>query len=419
MDHVRSVAAANYHSFVVKEDGTLWYFGKGMCLGGEYSDTPQYSPVKIMEGARDVYTSWEHALAIKQDGSLWAWGYLDGQVGDVTYFVSPIKLMDNVKTAAAGNNMSTAVKEDGTLWVWSENHYDPMSEGVNSWKSEPVQLMDNVDKVAAVTYGFKINFAAIKKDGSMWMCYQKYSPDSKKRIYESQKFTDEVKEVALGSGHSLFIKKDNSLWAIGINWEGVFGNGINARKLSFLKVMDGVKEIGAVENKSYAIKTDDSLWVWGNFKSAPVKVLENVGKVFFGGNEDLFMAAKKDGSLWECGSSVVKVMENVKSVAIIYGCCFAVQQDGSLWGWGENSLGYLGDGTRESKDVPVKIMDGVKEVFAGDYTNIISVIKEDQSLWQWGHYYDNGERKDQYTPVKIMEDVTNYIAHSASYAIKK
>ncbi|HQK34921.1 MAG TPA: hypothetical protein PK074_09360, partial [Spirochaetales bacterium] len=60
----------------------------------------------------------------------------------------------------------------------------------------------------------------------------------------------------------------------------------------------------------------------------------------------------------------------------------AIKTDGSLWGWGANEYGQVGDGTVENRLAPVKIMDGVVSVYtAWNYT---MAIKADGSLWGWG-----------------------------------
>ena len=59
----------------------------------------------------------------------------------------------------------------------------------------------------------------------------------------------------------------------------------------------------------------------------------------------------------------------------------AVKSDGSLWAWGWNIYGQLGDGTTADKSSPVKIMDGVKAVSTGYYNSV--ALKSDGSLWTW------------------------------------
>lgn len=59
-----------------------------------------------------------------------------------------------------------------------------------------------------------------------------------------------------------------------------------------------------------------------------------------------------------------------------------IKEDGSLWVWGFNLVGRLGDGTNITRYSPVKIMDGVVAIAAGAYHSL--AIKSDGSLWAWG-----------------------------------
>ena len=76
-------------------------------------------------------------------------------------------------------------------------------------------------------------------------------------------------------------------------------------------------------------------------------------------------------------------MEDVQSVSLGLNHSAAIKTDGSLWTWGGNARGQLGDGTTEGRYEPVKIMDGVQSVSLGGTHS--SAIKEDGSLWLWGN----------------------------------
>ena len=133
-------------------------------------------------------------------------------------------------------------------------------------------------------------------------------------------------------------------------------------------------------------------------------------------------AIKTDGSLWTWGYNgggelgdgttedkltPVKIMDNVAAVSAGYWHTVAIKTDGSLWTWGYNGGGELGDGTTEDKYTPIKIMDNVAAVSAGGSHTV--VIKTDGSLWTWGYNWygqlGGGTMENKLTPVKIMDNV--------------
>ena len=77
----------------------------------------------------------------------------------------------------------------------------------------------------------------------------------------------------------------------------------------------------------------------------------------------------------------------------------AITSDGSLWIWGANHMGQLGDGTTEDSLEPLKIMDDVVDVSLGDFET--AAVTEDGSLWMWGGDETNLEHKE------IMDNVVD------------
>ena len=102
----------------------------------------------------------------------------------------------------------------------------------------------------------------------------------------------------------------------------------------------------------------------------------------------------------------------------------ALMSDGSLWIWGENEYGQLGNGTTKNSSIPIKILTGVKQVALGGTHS--AAIKTDGSLWLWG-YNRAGQLGDGHygydvfstIPVKIMNDVKQVsLGESHSAAVK-
>ena len=307
------------------------------------------------------------SYAVKADGSLWAWGDNTwGQLGDGTYTKrsKPVKIMDNAASVSAGSNHGLVIKKDNSLWGWGLNNSGQLGDGTKTNRPSPVKIMDNVAYVAAGAY------------------------------------------------HSLILKKDGSLWACGENTDGRVGDGTRTNRISPVKIMDNVAAVSAGYYHSLALKTDGALWAWGG---------NSVGQIGDGtytyGTSDEGITQDNDKS------KPVKIMDNVVSIAAGGWGSFAVKTDGTLWGWGANPWGQLGDGTDKVRLKPVKIMDGVSTVAVG--WNHSLVLKTDGSLWACGWngdgqlgdgtvttYYEDFEdtviitNNNKSKPVKIMTGVT-------------
>lgn len=104
------------------------------------------------------------------------------------------------------------------------------------------------------------------------------------------------------------------------------------------------------------------------------------------------------------------IMDNVRQVSAGSTHVAAVCCDSTLWVWGKNNIGQLGNGTTSDCLRPVKIMDNVKQV-STDFAHTLALCC-DGSLWAWGWnkygQLGDGTTKNQDRPVKIMDNVRDY-----------
>jgi alpha-tubulin suppressor-like RCC1 family protein len=204
--------------------------------------------------------------------------------------------------------------------------------------------------------------------------------------------------VAAGNQHTLVVNNDGTVWAWGINGSGQLGDGTTTTRKAPVKVsgLSGVIAVSAGLNHSLALKADGTVWAWGGngngqlgdgtstTRKTPVKVsgLSGVTAVSAGNYHNL--ALKNDGTVWAWGNNgsgrlgdgtattrktpiqVVDVISGFEfATAIAAGGDFslAVGQDGTLWAWGDNCSGQLGDGTATARKRPVQVL-GVYSAWA-------------------------------------------------------
>ena len=194
-----------------------------------------------------------------------------------------------------------------------------------------------------------------------------------------------VTVIATGAFHTLFVKSDGSLWAMGDNEEGQLGDNSLISKDSAVQIEpNGVVSVAAGFYFSLFIKSDGSLWAMGDnhygqlgdgtttTRQSPIMIESNVVAVAAGDFHSLFI--RSDGSLWGMGNDtygqlginvlgdqgvinpVEIVASNVVAIAGGYGHSLFVKSDGSLWGLGENSSGQLGTGDLQSRFTPTEIV---------------------------------------------------------------
>jgi alpha-tubulin suppressor-like RCC1 family protein len=386
---VSSVALGGSHTCAVKTDGSLWCWGysgflgdgvRGNFIGGETLGGSIPIPARIMLwGVSSVSLGAEHTCAIKTDGSLWCWG--GGWLGNGTDIGSntPIQIISSGVSSVALRSFHTcAIKVDGSLWCWGDNYYGQLGNGTyGNIISTPVQIMSS--GVSAVALGGS-HTCAIKTDGSLW-CWgwndygQVGNGTSGGSITTPiEIMSSGVVDVSLGYGHTCAVKVDGSLWCWGDNYYGQLGNGTYGNIISTpVQIMSsGVVDVSAGIGYTCAIKQDGSLWCWGE---------NSQGQLGDGTRGVDDCDPNWDGN--ECNINPTIIITGVKSVSLSFAHTCAIKQDGSLWCWGNNWAGQLGDGTYVEKSTPVQIMSsGVLAVSLGD--SHTCAIKTDGSLWCWG-----------------------------------
>ena len=273
------------------------------------------------------------------------------------------------KEISYGGYHNIAIKNDGTLWAWGSNNVGELGDGTLENKNLPVQIGTDTDWVT-ISAGFKTN-AAIKTNGTLWA----WGLNTDGQIaggQEYQKFPMQIgtgtnwKNVNCPGRYILAIKTDGGLWAWGNNTFGQLGLGDTENRTTPTQVGTATdwKQISAGSNFTITLKNDGTLWAFGdNFE----------GKLGINSSESFITSPTKIGT-----------DNNWKMVSTKYYHTHALKNDGTLWAWGQNTYGQLGDNTTISKKAPVSISpEKIWVSLAQEVSNSLAV-SSDGTLWTWG-----------------------------------
>ena len=209
--------------------------------------------------------------------------------------------------------------------------------------------------------------------------------------------TGEVIQVAAGNLHTAAVTKDGDLYMWGRNDDGQLGVYTNVGKNAPVLVNNSTTALPAKSVKYVAL---------GYYHSATIT---KDGSLYMWGENNYGQLG--DGSTHTDRYTPIKIMDNVASVSLGNSYSAAITKDGSLYMWGYNDYGQLGNGTLSSYNPnPVKIMDNVASVSLGNSHS--AAITKDGSLYMWGKN-DDGQLGDgtsslfRSKPVKIMDNVAS------------
>ena len=89
----------------------------------------------------------------------------------------------------------------------------------------------------------------------------------------------------------------------------------------------------------------------------------------------------------------------------------AILFNGNLYCWGRNDCGQVGNGTTDDQYTPVKILENVKQVYLDGAANAAITTNGDLYCWtdmNWYGEVGNGTTKHQLSPVKILENIKEF-----------
>ena len=351
----------------------------------------------------------KHTVALKNDGTVFAWGLNTyGQLGDGTYtnrntpvpvrapemtiVTTPVRGLTGIIAISARGYRTVALRNDGTVWAWGYNVGGELGDGTNTNKNTPVQVR-NLSGIIAISAG-ELHTVALKNDGTVWAWGKNYygqfgdgTTTNSNTPVQISGLTD-VKAISAGAFNTVALKNDGTVWAWGLNSSGQLGNGTMTDSSIPVQVSDltGITAISAgFVSHVVALKNDGTVWAWGR---------NGYGQLGNGTTAD--------------SSIPVQVSDLTDVIAISAGDShtIALRNDGTVWAWGCNNNLQLGDGTNMNRNTPVQVIglraDGIA-ISAGGWHTV--AMKNNHTVWAWGLNFSgqlgDGTTTDSYTPIQV------------------
>lgn len=447
----------------LKNDGTIWSWGYNNHgqLGDESVD-PSSVPIKELNEDEDwiaVSSAEEFTVGLKADGTIWSWGYNGfGQLGkgDFVDSFEPVQESTASKDWAyvkATKSSVFAIKTDGTLWSWGGNNYGKLGQGSSVPVENPTQVGIDDDWIAVE--GGSNHTVGLKSDGTVWCAgYNNSGQLGNSSNTNSSTFVQETtyslswKAIGAGEDVSFGIREDGTLWSWGNNANAQLGVGDTDNRNSPTQEITGGTDWVDVDSSyshTLAMNSDGNIFGWGAHTygvlnlGADVLDSQNTSPLrnyiyqlsSYSNGEFHSSIINSSGELWSWGVNTdgglgdgsttgksIPVKENTSSTdwtKVVSGRLFtvAIQSDGTLWAWGENVQGQLGDGSTSDSNVPIKVNSDTdwKDVAVGDYHTL--ALKADGTLYAWGKN-DDGQLGDNTTtkktsPVAILSSKTDWV----------
>jgi alpha-tubulin suppressor-like RCC1 family protein len=333
---------------------------------------------------------------------VWSWGFNnEGRLGDNSTIPrsSPVSVVGGFTDwcqVSGGVGFSLGLRTNGTAWEWG-------TTTLASDRSSPVSVVGDFTDWCQVSAG-RYHSLAIRTNGTAWgwgggscgrigdnATLTRFSP-----VSVVGGFTDWC-QVSAGSHHSLGLRTNGTVWGWGANIRGQLGNNSTISRSSPVSVVGGFTDWCQVSAKkdinahNLGVRTNGTVWSWG------FNIVGQLG----------------DNSIIDKSSPVSVVGGFTDWCQVSAGESLGLRSNGTVWSWGDNSQGRLGDNSTIRRSSPVSVVGGFTDwcqVSAG--SNHSLGVRTNGTVWSWGSnsqgQLGNDSTIDRSSPVSVVGDFTDW-----------
>ena len=325
---------------------------------------------------------------------LWAWGKnYAGQLGlgDVVDRSSPVQVgalgtWAQIGAVQGSRGFTHAVKKDGTLWSWGANNSGMLGLGDKVYRSSPVQVGALTNWTNSLMPSHYPNGAChVKSDGTAWF----FGRISNMLNNGVGVVVTSPSQVASDKTWAVTVTGTNTSWfgitTGGALWSSCYSNTVGMSGQNNTTSTSSPAQVGTLtnwagvypgDNGVIARKTDGTLWSWGSAATAN-------SKAFLGQNDAVSRSSPTQ----------IGALTTWARISVVKYSCLAVKTDGTLWTWGDNTTyGQLGLGDTVPRSSPTQVGALTNWLTTANtnamvYSASAIAVKGDGTLWTWGRDY--------------------------------
>lgn len=418
--------------------------------------TQSNCPLRISAGKR-------YSASLMQDRTAWTWGRNnEGQLGDGTsgfdlIRTAPVQVFDydsinylgDIARISAGEEHTVALKTETvhgaewrTVWVWGRNDYGQLGNGTTEDSNFPVLVLDP----SGLTFLNGSLFVSAGGDHTIALYSEGYggyvlawgrnnhgqlgvgsTENSSLPVFVQGPygvgFLEPIMAISAGRDHNLALGFDGMVWAWGYNYYGRLGDGSILSRYLPVQVLgeDGIgylTEVSAISAGPYhnlALKSDRTVRAWGYNAAGQL------------GNGVSGSGAESHTPVQVLGADGIGFLDDVVAISAGGNHSLALKSDGTVWAWGWNSRGQLGNGTTMGSNTAVQVcgmggagyLSNIVEISAG-YEHSIA-LRSDGVVWAWGcntnGEFGNGTITRSTTPVPSLMACNYHLDISENSAV--